>query len=84
MGVGPASSLRTRLPPTSAARVTRANGVEDTRERRARRILVHSAVPTAVAAGIAGLVGFTLRGVAIVTGLDLPSFGVGREGKRPR
>src|SRR5690606_35090279 len=39
-------------------------------------ILVQIAVPTAVAAGIAGLVGFTLRGVAIVTGLGLPSFGV--------
>jgi len=47
-------------------------------------ILVQIAVPTAVAAGIAGLVGFTLRGVAIVTGLGLPSFGVRREGKRRR
>ena len=47
-------------------------------------ILVHSAVPTAVAAGIAGLVGFTLRGVALVTGLGLPSFGVRKERKRSR
>ncbi len=46
--------------------------------------LVHASLPTVAAAAVAGLVGFTLRGVAIVTGLGLPSFGAPRDRKRRR